>query len=105
MKTLIERINYMAPEIINLHYHRNNCDLYSIGVTIYYLYFRKFPINKYPFSNIFIFEIEEDRHLEDLIKKLLKENPNERITWEEYLEHSFFRQYKYMTFITFHTTK
>ena len=39
--------------------------------------------------------IYEDKALEDLLKKLLKVNPNERITWEEYFDYPFFKQYEY----------
>ena len=33
--------------------------------------------------------------MEDLLNKLIVENPDERITLEEYLEHPFFKQYEY----------
>jgi serine/threonine protein kinase len=42
-----------------------------------------------------IFTIEEDKDLNDLVKKLLKKNPNERISWKEYFEHQFFKKYEY----------
>ena len=89
---------YQAPEVL-MGYTRKNSDLFSIGVTIYFLYFNEFPYDKhYHLSKKKInmnFQIEEDRQLEDLLKKLLKENPDERINWEEYFAHPFFRQYYY----------
>ena len=90
----------MAPEVIEKKEYKNNCDLFSIGVTIYYLYFGKLPLNRRSIgvntkkTDIKI-EIDEDKQLEDLLKRLLKENPDERITWEEYFEHPFFKQYEY----------
>ena len=90
-------INYAAPEILNGNEYKNNCDLFSIGVTIYYLYFGKLPFNRKSITdkiNVNV-TIDEDKQLEDLIIKLLKENPDERITWEEYFEHPFFKQYEY----------
>ena len=103
METMVGSIYYMAPEIMKGEKYNNKCDLYSIGITIYYLYFGEFPFKKG--ANIFDImnkkqsnikvKIEEDRELEDLITKLLKENPNERISWEEYFDHSFFKQYEY----------
>ncbi len=39
--------------------------------------------------------IEEDLQLDDLIRKLLEVNPDKRITWNEYFEHPFFKQYEY----------
>ena len=87
----------MAPEIFNNKAYKNNCDLFSIGVTIYYLYFGKLPfVRIYANNEINMnIKIEQDRQLEDLLIKLLKENPDERITWEEYFEHPFFKQYEY----------
>ena len=82
------------------NFYKNNCDLFSIGITIYYLYFGKLPFNRRSIgvntknTDIKI-EIDEDKQLEDLLKKLLKENPDERITWEEYFNHPFFKQYEY----------
>ena len=32
-----------------------------------------------------------DKKLDDLIIKLLKYNPDERITWNEYFDHPFFK--------------
>ena len=68
----------MAPEILFGYEYSNGCDLYSIGATIYYLYFGKYPFNE----NILIsldgkkfdvnVKILEDKNLEDLINKLLK---------------------------------
>ena len=89
---------FMAPEIEEWIPYKNNCDLFSIGITIYNLYFGKLPYNYDDFIERKLnhnFEIEEDRKLEDLIKKLIKENPDERITWENYFNHPFFKQYEY----------
>jgi len=91
----------MAPEILYGNKYSNGCDLYCIGATIYCLYFGKYPFNE----NILIsldrkkfdvnVKILEDKNLEDLINRLLKKNDKERITWEEYFEHPFFKQYEY----------
>ena len=90
----------MAPEIIyeKNKFYKNNCDLFSIGVTMYYLFFGKLPFNRQYIGvtqkqlNIII---DEDKQFEDLLIKLLKENPDERITWKEYFNHPFFKQYEY----------
>ena len=97
----IGNFNYMAPEVLNSKnnkLYKNNCDLFSIGVTMYFLFFGKLPFNrKYigvvqPKVDI---KIDENKQFEDLLIKLLKENPDERITWKEYFEHPFFKQYEY----------
>ena len=94
---------YTAPEILKGTGYKNNCDLYSIGVTIYYLYFGKYPffaesqeelLKKIKNEKLNL-KIEEDKELEDLLQKLLKENPDERINWKDYFEHAFFKQYEY----------
>ena len=96
----IGNFNFMAPEVIkekNSKY-KNNCDLFSIGVTIYYLYFGKYPFNRKYIGvqpTILDIKINEDKQLEDLLIKLLKENPDERITWKDYFAHPFFNQYEY----------
>ena len=55
------------------------------------LYFRIYPFS---FSNINL-KIEEDRELEDLLIKLLNNDSYKRISWEEYFDHPFFKQYEY----------
>ena len=82
---------FQAPEVLAGNI-RKNSDLFSIGVTIYYLYFGKFHFPSDPLEYI---KIEEDRQLEDLLKKLLIRDPDKRINWEEYFAHPFFRQYLY----------
>ena len=69
----IGNLNYMAPEVFSGKEYKNNCDLFNIGVTIYYLYFGKFPFNRKFINsktNINI-KIDEDKQLEDLLIKLL----------------------------------
>ena len=74
---------FQAPEVMGGIYKKNS-DLFSIGRTIIFLYFGYIRND---------FQIKEDRQLEDLLKKLLKEDPDERINWEEYFDHPFFKQY------------
>ena len=62
-------------------------------MTLFVLYWKNID-----YLNIFhngIKIIGEDLQLDDLIRKLLKVNPNERITWSEYFEHPFFNKYEY----------
>jgi len=89
IKTLIGTPSFIAPEILNKIEYHNNCDLFSIGMTLYLLYYQEFP------KKDIIKTIEEDLQLDDLIRKLLVKDPKKRITWEEYFDHSFFKQYEY----------
>ena len=89
----------MAPEIFELGGYKNTCDLYSIGITIYLLYLGKDSLEKYGIHDNFdpkiIPKAKEDKDLDDLLKKLLKEKPNERISWQDYFDHPFFKKYQY----------
>ena len=40
-----------------------------------------------------LFRKTGDESLDDLIKKLLTNDPKKRITWEEYFNHPFFENY------------
>ena len=78
--------------------------LYSIGLTIYFLFFGCLPYSKFSLVNFNMLldkqkdikvKIKEDSNLEDLLNKILKKNTKERICWKEYFTHPFFNQYKY----------
>ena len=79
--------------------------LYSIGLTIYYLYFGTLPDSKpyslSEFNGLLSYPkdikvvIKEDKQLENLINRLMRINVNERINWQEYFAHPFFNQYQY----------
>ena len=87
----------MAPEIINEEEDLRKSDLWSIGIIIYYLYFKEYPFNGKNKSELFI-DINSDKllneidntKLNDLMNKLLKKNVKERISWDEYFKHPFF---------------
>ena len=88
----------MAPEIINKEKDLTKSDLWSIGIIIYYLYFKQYPFNGKNESEL-INDIYSDKllnkidneELDDLMNKLLKKNINERISWDEYFNHPFFK--------------
>ena len=90
---------YMAPEILNEKPYNYKCDLWSIGVILYRLYFGKSPfpavkevglknfIEK--FGNTKILK-SENKEFDDLIRLLLEKDSSKRITWDEYFNHEFF---------------
>ena len=86
----------MAPEIkLELPYN-NKVDLYSIGMVMYELYYKKFPkFNKFHIPN----ELPEDENFKDILEKLLRESPNERLSWKEYFIHPFFLDMKHINII------
>ena len=74
----------MAPEILNELPYNNKVDLYSIGMVMYELYYKKFPkFNKNYIPN----ELPDDENFRDILEKLLKKN--ERIFYS-----SFFFRYE-----------
>ena len=102
-----KKLNRMRCNMMCGQQFFNNFDsyLYSIGLTIYYLYFGNLPdstphslsgfneLLSYP-KDVKV-EIKEDKQLENLINGLLRINVNERINWQEYFAHPFFNQYQY----------
>ena len=89
----------MAPEILkreeNLISYK--CDIWSLGIIIYYMLFKEYPYNGNEYQIIQQIEskkqlkIINNKDLDDLIKQMLIQNINERITWEKYFQHPFFQ--------------
>ena len=92
----------MAPEILNDEEYSSKCDLWSLGIIIFQLYKKDFPY-KGTVEKAILKQIEkkgqsvlddidqEDILLKDLLSKLLVRDPNQRISWEDYFEHPFFK--------------
>ena len=98
---------YAAPEILNNEKSGNisetdsqKADLWSLGIIIFILYFGEFPYKgnnaRIIHSNIMrnegirLNEIS-DPNLRDLLKKLLTIEPEDRIDWNGYFAHEFFK--------------
>ena len=74
-------------------------DIWSIGIIIYYMAFKEYP---YKGSKEFLLYKDilsnktlkktNDNDLNDLISKMLKVNINERISWNDYFNHPFFKK-------------
>ena len=76
---------YMAPEILisEKSYIPTKCDLWSIGIIIYQLKFNDIPLVllKGEIPDKF-----DDEKLNDLIKKLIVLEPENRIDWKDYFD-------------------
>ena len=100
----LSNINEVMKFYPKLFINRYYFYLYSIGLTMYYLYFGKLPFSIYSieeFNNLLDKQesicviIKEDRKFENLINNILQKDIDNRITWEKYFNHPFFEQYKY----------
>ena len=88
---------YSAPELLSGDKYNNKIDLWSIGVILYRLCFGEFPykgktqvaIYNQIISQIPLKKTEKNELLDDLISRLLKVNPKQRLDWEEYFSHEF----------------
>ena len=92
-------IKIMAPEVIKEEEYNYKCDLWSLGIIIYQLFFKEYPyigerefallknINKFGQK---ILRKTGDSKLDNLIRKLLVEDPNKRCTWDQYFTDDFF---------------
>ena len=60
-------------------------DLFDIGKVIYNMFFNEIDVDRKKINN----EIEDD-NLKDLLNKLLVDDENNRIEWDDYFNHKFF---------------
>ncbi|PVV01366.1 hypothetical protein BB560_004214 [Smittium megazygosporum] len=95
-KTLCGTLDYLPPEMVEGRDHNSKVDLWSLGVLIY-----EFLVGSPPFEDLAgntatyrrIAKVDLkipdtiSEEASDLIKKLLKYNPNERLSLNEVLEH------------------
>ncbi|KAH0458551.1 hypothetical protein IEQ34_013866 [Dendrobium chrysotoxum] len=96
---------YMAPEIMQLQKYDAKADLWSVGAILFQLVTGKTPftgntqiqlLQNIVKSNDLRFPSESNLsyHCIDLCKKLLRRNPVERLTFEEFFNHQFLSQSK-----------
>ena len=89
----------MAPEVLKGKYNYK-CDLWSIGVIIYKLFFNEYPIEGTGYAILgHLLENENpklrktnDTNLDKLIGSLLIKDPEKRIGYKEYFDHDFFKE-------------
>ena len=79
---------FMAPEVEKEDKYNQECDLWSLGVIIHVLFFRDYPKVEDNRVNI---KSTGNSDLDNLLKNLLVINPQNRLTWDNYFNHSFFK--------------
>ncbi len=100
-KTVCGTPIYLAPEIIKEQGHDKRVDIWCIGVLLFELMTRKVPFQGKDIeslkSNILHLRISWPQDMnpdaKDLISKILKLDPSQRMPLEEMLEHPFFLKY------------
>ena len=102
MKTKLGTPATMAPEILRGSPYSKTCDLWSLGIIIYQILFKQHPFrarNEQEILKLITttngnFKIPDgmtiSKPLNDLLRKMLTVDPNKRISWEDYFNHSFF---------------
>ena len=95
----IGTIVYSAPEILKNMEYDEKCDLWSLGVTLYQLYFGVLPYGPEPNINIImdmiydeeIFRLKKTKipSLDILFYKLLTINPKDRMNFDEFFNFVF----------------
>jgi len=112
-KTMIGTPFFMAPEIISGEHYSFPADYFSVGVCLYYIYYRKYPfgMGKPDVYSIyqdilkkqvsFIDLNNQNNSLNDLIKNLLDKEPSVRISnLKSIKNHSFFKNFDWDSIVT-----
>lgn len=92
---------YLAPEIINNTGHDEKVDIWCIGVLLFELLTGISPFQGYDVQTIkyninrlnIAWQRDMDRDAVDLIKRILKFNPEERISLDQMLLHPFMTKF------------
>ena len=92
-----DNLRFYGPEVLEEGKYTEKSDLFSLGILMYYLYFDEYPFEGTKKEEILdkikkgINKKIDNPEFDDLLKKLLNGNVNERISWEDYFKHKFFR--------------
>ena len=98
-----------APEILKKEAYEEKCDLWSLGILMYILYFKNYPykgaaeyaiLDKIKRHGQNFLKKTENSEFDNLIKQLLIKDPLKRITWKEYFMNPFFNFYEKINRIT-----
>ena len=100
MNEAIGTVNYMPPEIVNREDYTDKVDVWSYGIILYYMRYKRFPFDdnrkkisiiyqnirmgRFKFGNLkYDFTPEEDLQYKKLIMRCLQVDPEKRVSIEE----------------------
>ena len=100
--TFCGTIDYMAPEMIKNQVHDKSLDIWCLGILLYELLHGYVPFrgksNQEKCSSILkgvnIIFGDVSKESVDLIQKILKPKPNDRIKMEQIFEHNWMRKFE-----------
>ena len=110
-KSIFYSLLTISPQLLKGDTFTNKTIIWSLGIIIYYILFKEYPFNGKTEYQI-IKEIESkkllnpiyEEELNDLVNKMLKIDENERISWNDYLLHPFFKKnFEIFTFPEFNS--
>ena len=97
-------IPFFSPEMFgNKYYDPFQSDVWSLGITIYFCVIGKIPWIEYNYetlkklikNGLINLSLNIDQKIQIILKKMLKINPNERITFEDLLKEEIFKYKNY----------
>ena len=102
-QTVIGTPNFMAPEVINGKQYSYPCDYWSVGVTLYYIYYGEYPFGKESTDVLTVYQEiinkevtfpndSNSYEVTSLLSALLNKNQHERLkSFTDIKEHYIFR--------------
>ena len=106
-------LNNYSPEILENNLYKEKSDIWSLGITIYFMLFKEYPFNGNN-KEILLHQIKSNNItlkntnnyiLNDLITRMLMIDVNRRISWEDYFNHPFFENKNQNNYITIEKIK
>lgn len=94
---------YFSPEIIQHKQYTYSSDWYQLGVVMFELFYGKVPFfdeNRLKLLNMIVseepsFPDDSNHELNDLIRKLMNKNPEERLDFDSLRNHPFFKGFSF----------
>ena len=101
-QTFCGTVDYMAPEMVDRKAHDFRVDIWSLGILLYELIHGHEPFRaknpnlkfKQILKNEFTIGADVSPLAKDLIQKLLKADPQERLTFQQMFEHEWLKKHE-----------